>query len=155
MAKTALRKDLALSIADGDDRSRIHHHYRSLEGHFLVAVQYPPTSYVKAFTRTVLGGIGWRKIQEKERQARGFSSATFEIHRLIVAAHSRRLGVARALLARAEELIQLGGASYQLVASTPSFLVDATAFYRNCGFYLLAEKEAGNITLQTYCKRFE
>ena len=152
MVKTALRKDLGLSGADGDDQSNIHLHYRSIDGHFLVAVQYPPTSYTKTFTRTVLGGIGWRQLSEKEQVARGFPTATFEIHRLIVAPHSRRLGVALSLLGRAEAMIGCQVPVYRLIASTPSFQVEATGFYMKTGFGLTSETEMGNINLQTFTK---
>ena len=152
MVKTALRKDLGLSGADGDDQSNIHLHYRSLDGRFLVAVQYPPTSYTKTFTRTVLGGIGWRRLNQKEQVARGFPTTTFEIHRLIVAPHSRRLGVARTLLGRAEAMIRREVPVYRLIASTPSFQVEATGFYRKSGFILSSETEMGNINLLTFTK---
>ncbi|GKZ00644.1 hypothetical protein MPSEU_001016600 [Mayamaea pseudoterrestris] len=152
MVKTALRKDLASSSVDGDDTSKIHLHYRSIDGHFLVAVQYPPMSNINSMTRILIGGIGWRKLSPKEQAARGFQWTSYEIHRLVVAPHSRRLGVARCLLERAESLIQHGTPAYQLIATTPVFQVDATAFYRGNGFMLLSEAEMGNITLQTYSK---
>jgi O-methyltransferase involved in polyketide biosynthesis/GNAT superfamily N-acetyltransferase len=152
MVKTALRKDLGSSISDDDEMSKIHRHYLSIEGHFLVAVQYPPTSYTTGLTRTVLGGIGWRRLLRKERVARGFQTTSFEIHRLVVAPRSRRLGIARCLLQRAEEMMQREASFYQIIASTPSLLEDATSFYRGTDFELIDETEMGNVNLLTFTK---
>jgi O-methyltransferase involved in polyketide biosynthesis len=147
MVKTALKKDLG----DG-----IFQRYRDMDGIFLVAVDYDGNDSYLDSSRTVLGGIGLRRLTASECCARLLQTRkiiTYEIHRLV----SNTRGVGRKLLECAERWIQQQQTRttlpYVLVAVTPSIQESACAFYRATGFDVKDEHQVGDLCMMTFVKQ--
>jgi len=184
MVKTALRKDLFAAAAaaqpqtaddddkrrgesdDDDDSSSIREHYTANGGFFLVAVVLKDEQQggdedsliiEPSKAREAIGGIGLRRLSWKEAVDRGLGNDApcFEIHRLVVGEASRRCGVGRALLKRAEEILGDNIApakSFRLLATSPTLLEGANLFYESAGFHVLDENDIENLTMKTYCR---
>lgn len=142
MVKTTLRKDLGV-VQSTETHSAIGEYYRTAGGAFLVITDTSRS--------LVMGGVGIRKCNAKEKQSRNLSGSVYEIHRLFVSADVRGRGIGSQLLASAMELVRRARPPVQMIATTPTILQGANQFYCAMGFQTLDETDVGELTMRTYC----
>jgi putative acetyltransferase len=78
----------------------------------------------------------------------GLGSAVAELRRMYVASSCRRRGLARIMLARAEQICREAGTQI-LTLSTSELQPAALAFYRKAGYALVREETAAAQTNKT------
>jgi len=93
-------------------------------------------------------------VNECKLRRGGSNDETFEIHRFFVSQSARKRGIGTSLLRAIETFLESTTRSkYGLVATTPSILSEANAFYKSSGFQLQDAEEMKGLVMNTYGKR--